>query len=361
MTPSVLHICKVFLPVAGGVQKAVAQITSTVSNFSHTVLTTGEDGAINRQQLANAEVVRSRSYGQIASLPIAPSLIRRVISIARRHNLIAIHYPFPLAELAVLFLPFPPPIVVHWHSDIIAQKKLRWLVAPLTFLLLLRCKAIVVTSENMMPQSWFLRTFKKKVHFIPYGISAAPSVDKTSSTQAPYFLIIGRHVSYKGIEVAIKSMAAVEASLVIAGDGPLYEQHVELVKSLELGGKVRFIRYASDEDLNQLISDSLALVVPSVLENEAFALVQLEAMRQSKPVINTRLKSSVPWVARDQQEALTVEAVNATALSAAMTQLLEDPELATRLGKAGLERFNAEFSENKFQAQINRLYTSLLT
>ena len=131
---------------------------------------------VRRNKIDRAAVLRCRSFGQIASMPIAPSLVTSVIKQARRYQLIAVHYPFPLAELA-LFLTFAaPPIVVHWHSDIIAQKKLKWLVAPLTFVMLMRARAIVVTSDKMLEHSAFLRRFQHKIALITYGIDPAPYV-----------------------------------------------------------------------------------------------------------------------------------------------------------------------------------------
>ena len=173
----VLHICKVYLPVRGGIQNVVHNITSLLKHYSHSVITTGKDGAIHQEKIENATIVRCRSFGQIASMPIAPTLISRLWKQSKSSQLIALHYPFPLAELALLFTPLStllqsPPIVVHWHSEIIAQQKLKWLVAPLTWIILLRAKAIIVTSERMIKPSLFLRCFRNKIKFIPYGLKS---------------------------------------------------------------------------------------------------------------------------------------------------------------------------------------------
>ena len=359
----ILHICKVFLPVKGGVQKVVDIITSSLSSFTHTIITSGEDGAIAKEKTNETHIFRCRSYAQIASMPIAPSLIPKIFNHVQKHQLIALHYPYPLAELALLLSYNTPPIVVHWHSEVIAQKKLKWLVMPLTFLTLIRAKAIVVTSHKMVKPSFFLKKFANKTVFIPYGVEAAPPklIEQKPDIEQPYFIILGRHVSYKGIDIAIEALNEVPGRLIIAGYGPLYEKHKKLATDLKVLDRIEFNPYATDVEVLTLIRGCLALVVPSVMENEAFALVQLEAMRLAKPVINTSLKSSVPWVARHQQEALTVSKGDVKALAGAMNLLRSDPALAQRLGENGLKRYQKEFTSDRFSTALTSLYSKILS
>ncbi|RBP51001.1 glycosyltransferase [Arenicella xantha] len=358
----ILHICKVFLPEKGGVQRIVEHITSLDKSHQHTVLTTADDGAISREDRNGVSIIRCRSYAHLASMPIAPSIISAIKQQKRQHELIAVHYPFPLVELAYAFILFSPPIVVHWHSRVIAQRRLKWVVAPFTFLLLARAKAIVVTSDRMITRSRFLRFFQNKVSIIPYGI---PTADESNSPATideydKYLLLIGRHVSYKGINIAINSMQNVQGNLVIVGDGPLFEKHKKLALESDASGRIHFERHAEDSRVNALLKQSTGLVVPSVMENEAFAVVQLEAMRLAKPIINTNLPSSVPWVARHNKEALTVEPSDVDALANAMNQLLCDSTLAHRLGDAGHHRFIDCFTGAQFERQVENLYESLL-
>lgn len=364
-----MHVCKVYLPVRGGVQKVVSQIVDQLPGFVHTVLTTRENNAIERENLEGVTISRSRSFGEIASLPVAPSLVLKFISLYKKTDLIAVHYPFPLAELALVFCWQRKPLVVHWHSNVVAQKYLRWLVAPLTFFMLRRATTIIATSSNMVHNSTWLKRFEHKVKLIPYGIpSAIPArVSAGDSDQAmrvttaePYFCLIGRHVSYKGFDIAIQALAHCSARIVIIGDGPLVDRHQLMVGQYQLNDRVQFIQQLDDAKLADILHTSVALVLSSNSHNEAFALVQLEAMRQGKAIINTDLKSSVPWVARHQQEAITVPPNEPKELAKAMTRLLDEPALANRLGKAGRARFLSHFSAETFSQRTNQAYQGLL-
>lgn len=357
----ILHLCKVYLPVKGGVQRIVHSITNLIEGYHHSVLTTGEDGAVAYQEIDGASVSRCRSYLQIASLPIAPSFIFKARQKIKNASLICLHYPFPLADLALALFIKLPPVVVFWHSEIVAQKKLKWLIYPLIYLTLRRAKAIVVTSDRMIEFSGLLKTFNAKIKVVPYGISSITEHKRKDKNCKPYFLIVGRHVSYKGIEVALNAIRNLDARLIIAGDGPLFEQHRLLAQSLDVDHKVTFKKNACDQEIKRLIEHCLALLVPSVMRNEAFALVQLEAMRSAKPVINTQLDSTVPLVARHEREALTVPPGDSAKLSAAIARLLSDAKLSRQLGENGLRRFQNHFSEQHYRRALQTLFDEILT
>jgi len=356
----ILHICKVYLPVRGGVQRVVSLLTSLLSEFSHHVITTGEDGAIQEQMVDGVRISRCRSWGQIASMPLAPSLIPMSMRRFRQQDLIAIHYPFPLAEVALLFCFSSPPIVVHWHSNIVAQRKLRWLVVPFTYLMLIRAKAIVITSNAMLENSRMLKFFDKKTRIFPYGVEKIHVSPASSLLEKPYFVLIGRHVSYKGIDIAINALQHTELTLIIIGDGPLFERHKKLAEDIQVADRVVFVQRASDREVSKLLQNSIALVTASNQENEAFALVQLEAMRLRKSIINTSLKSSVPWVARHMQEAITVPPNDVCALTDAMQLLSNDQVLCERLGKNGWQRYLEEFTAQTFADKSRALYLDII-
>lgn len=336
----------------------------SIANFStehaHHVLTTGEDGAIHEQVIDGAKVIRCRSYLEIASMPIALSMLGETRRRAKASDLLLVHYPFPLADLALALTFKLPPLVVFWHSNIVAQKKLKWLTYPFVLLTLWRATTIVATSERMIENSSLLKRFRRKVRIIPYGLPALKARKIALREQEKYFILIGRHVSYKGIDIAIEAMKHVDAQLIVVGDGPLFERHKLSVDTLNMTDKVSFVKDADDDQLIDLISGSLALILPSVMPNEAFALVQLEAMRLKKPIVNTWLPSTVPIIARDQQEGLTVKPSDPQALAQAMFAIQSNREWAKELGENGYRRFNDVYSEQRFKHNIDALFDELL-
>ncbi|WP_283848214.1 glycosyltransferase [Bradyrhizobium sp. NAS80.1] len=124
--------------------------------------------------------------------------------------------------------------------------------------------------------------------------------------------------------------------------------------------RVTFAGYMSRGQQRQAFGAANLFVLPSVNEAEAFGIVQLEAMCSAIPVVNTGLPTGVPWVARDGLEGLTVAPRDEAALAAAVSRLLDDPDLAGRLGAAGRDRAVQLFKWQKFAADVAEQYRSAL-
>ena len=73
--------------------------------------------------------------------------------------------------------------------------------------------------------------------------------------------------------------------------------------------------------------------LPSVAQSEAFGLVQLEAMACGKPVVCTQLNNGVNVVNQAGITGLAVLIRDASALAAALSKLLNDDALRSKLGQ----------------------------
>ncbi len=75
-------------------------------------------------------------------------------------------------------------------------------------------------------------------------------------------------------------------------------------------------------------------------------------MAAGLPIVNTDLPTSVPLVARHDIEALTVAPNDAKALAQALNQILDQPDLAQRLGTAGRVRARSEFDQLVYRERM---------
>jgi len=101
-------------------------------------------------------------------------------------------------------------------------------------------------------------------------------------------------------------------------------------------------------------------VLPSVARSEAFGIVQLEAMAAARPVVNTRIDSGVPFVSIDGVTGITVPPREPEALAAAITRLLDNPDLRARYGAAATRRVREEFSLEAMASRTLDLYHDIL-
>jgi len=364
----ILHVYKLYYPDNGGIQTVMrALVTGLQSHFEQYILVSRARGLGRVDTVDGITVRRTMSLATLLAMPIAPFFPLWFWFQAMRSDVVDYHYPFPLVDLAIsLFFPKKTQLIIHWHADIVSQQRaLKW-VAPLIRRCLKRADRIVVATPIHIDNSPFLREVREKCVVIPYAISVADwsslsainqqEVSRLQQTYPKLLLAIGRLVPYKGFEIAIKAMQTVDAYLVIVGVGPLANSLQALAAELGVAQKVIFWGEASHEQLLNLLHAATLLVFPSVLPSEAFGMVQLEAMACGKAIINTALASGVPWVARHDQEALTVPVGDSKALAEAINRLLVDNQYCQQLGQNGLARAKTIFDMPQFLAATVKVY-----
>ncbi len=359
VTKKILQVCKVYFPVKGGVQIFAERLAKQIQKkYASTILTTAESSS-GTEQTVFGEVIRCKSYFELFSMPFAPALFVRVFSQAARADVVLSHSPFPLADVAILlnFIRIKK-LVVYWHSDVVSQKLLRMLLSPITHMMLRRADAIAVSNPVLIECSPYLARYREKCIVVPIGFEPNPEAAGIVKDKG-YFLFVGRHVRYKGIGVLIEATKRSDVKLVVVGDGPLFEKNKQKIEQLGLSGQISLVKEANDYQVQMMMAECRALVLPSVMHSEAFGMVQAEAMSFSKPIINTDLKSGVPWVARNRVEAITVEPNNVIALTTALKELNSNSTLRKTLGKNAHRRWKTEFSlatmRDKFESLCARL------
>lgn len=109
-----------------------------------------------------------------------------------------------------------------------------------------------------------------------------------SSDIGDYFFMVGRHVSYKKFDLAIKVFNKLGWSLKVAGVGPETDRLKKLARN-----NIEFLGLVSDEKLADLYSHARAFVFP---QEEDFGITPLESMASGRPVIAYRGGGAVETV-----------------------------------------------------------------
>jgi glycosyltransferase involved in cell wall biosynthesis len=99
-------------------------------------------------------------------------------------------------------------------------------------------------------------------------------------------------------------------------------------------------------------------VFPSILP-EAFGSVVLEAMSCKKALIVSGT-GGFPDIVVDGETGILVPPDDVCSLSKAIRYLLENPDVATKMGQRGYERWKELFTPEVVLPQIESLYKSLL-
>lgn len=181
-------------------------------------------------------------------------------------------------------------------------------------------------------------------------VNASPSdVD-----DRPTVFAAGRVVRVKGFDLLVRAFAAADVPtdvrLVIGGDGSELPRLKALVDELGLNGRVEFPGRLSRAQVIQGMSQAALVVVPSRVE--AFGIVVLEAWRAGSALLCTRNGGPSDLVTHGVNGFL-VDPEDIAGFAAALNQLMANPAMRQRLGRAGrevVEGFTWERTARKYQA-----------
>jgi glycosyltransferase involved in cell wall biosynthesis len=357
---SVLHIFYDCYPdLFGGALSVIRDICAGLKDsFTACVLVCSRSSGQRRIVVDGLTVERVRSFGDVCSLPAAPTYPLRLWRRVPDHDLLALHAPFPLADLMfALGLGRDRPLVVHYHADIVSHAGLRRLVEPLVRRTLRRAEAIVVSNAILLRSSPLLREFAEKCHVVPFGVDVSKydwPVQRPDDDDAEL-------VPYKGFDVLVRAAVGQRFEVWIIGEGPERARLERMIRSLGVADRVRLLGSAPHAKLAKFMCTADVFVLPSVTNAETFGIAQLEAMAAGRPIINTSLDTAVPRVARHGIEAITVPPGNHAQLAEAIETLLRDPERRRRMGHAARLRATTQYSIDAFRKGIETVYRHAVT
>ncbi|HEY1171518.1 MAG TPA: glycosyltransferase [Verrucomicrobiae bacterium] len=319
--------------------------------------------------LDGVKVHRLASHGSLLSTSLCPAYLSATKTYPS--DVWQAHFPNPLADVACLRGDPKTPMVLTYHSDIIRQSSVLKFYRPILKRLLDRADVIVVATPNHLKYSHTLPPYAAKVEVIPFGIDQSRFLHTDAAEQEevvtlrqkaqmrPILLNIGRLVGYKGQSYLVDAIQGLDVEVWFAGTGPLQAELEQQVSRLGLQNRVKFWGGVDDRKLATLLKACDVFVFPSITPNEAFGIVQIEAMACAKPIICTDLPSGVPWVNQHNVTGLVVKPSDVQDLRNGIKQLIENPALARKMGEQGRQRAAVEFTEDRMIDRYWELFQRL--
>lgn len=159
----------------------------------------------------------------------------------------------------------------------------------------------------------------------------------------------GRLVEEKGMWDLVKAVRVhPEWCLLLVGDGPLRHE-------LELAGKqTKVITGRKNAAMPQVLATMDVLVLPSRATpqwSEQFGRVLLEALSCDTPVIGSD-SGEIPWIVKETGGGRLFPEGDSNALTAALEELADNPELRRCLASSGKRVVNERFSVRAVAEQI---------
>ncbi len=255
--------------------------------------------------------------------------------------------PTPLE--AILDSPVPQVVVVHDLLPLFfpAQyPRQRYFFRAILPKILKSAEKIIADSQSTRDDiinAYNISPEKISVVYIGYNnqLFQKPlsTASKRSKKHPPYALYVGNLFPHKNLHRLIEAFAIasrqIPHGLIIVGykDPRFYPSLSELVKRSNLTGKVKFVDYASQDELALLYQSAEVFVFPSLYEG--FGMPPLEAMACGVPVLTSSTKA-IREVLDDA--ALVADPYDLYDIAKKLVSICKDKVVRDQFKRKGMER-----------------------
>ena len=356
-------------PGYGGVERVAHELASVWGGAVYS-LDVQRQGASGHDPLpvsyVRLRLPSTKTCGRL-QLPL-PS--RALWSLLRSPNPLHGHLPSPGVLLILVLARLVRPrrrVTAHWHCFLEPGSGLNGVLFGiyqwLALRLLSQLSGVVTTSPMLAKELQRSGCAPHRVFVLPCCLSAEQESaalalrNRETIEDSPLQVIfIGRLDSYKRLDWLLKALVTLQSPwhLVVIGDGPRRSTYEALAVKL-LGQKaferVSFLGRLSETDKLAQLELADLLVLPSDRSNEAFGIVQLEAMASGIPALAFHCpRSGMGWVG--QLPAFDWPQ-SPEALPNVLQRLSDNRSLCLRLGKIARERYSSVFSRTVWLQKLS--------
>lgn len=197
---------------------------------------------------------------------------------------------------------------------------------------------------------------------------AGPSTDlpRRPREEPPLLVCVGTLIPHKGFATAIEGVATAVAGgadvrLEVIGDGPEETRLRALAAALGLGDRVVFAGRRPNDYVIERLSGALAMLAPCEIQpdgdRDGLPVTILDAAACAVPAISTPV-GGIPEFVVDGITGLLVPEHDPGAISSAIQRLLDDPDLAPRLGAAAREHVREKHNARREAAKLAAMWVS---
>ena len=299
------------------------------------------------------KVIKKEKIDVIHSNNFAPALAGSILSsITSKPHVLTIHDVFSLCGRN------------YWkkwgaQSDV---SKINVMVSPIFEKWIIRLKHDCIHTVSDATRDDLVKFGSKKpIHVIHNSVSSRQENIKSETN--PFQVIhVGRLVFYKNLEVIIRAINIAKKvepkiKLVIAGNGPHQKTLEKLVKDSRSESNVEFRGYVSSKEKAELISQSSALVFPSLCEG--FGLVILEAFSLKRPVLVSNIRPMSDIVTHETN-GYVLDPDNENEWAEHLLKITRNPSEASRMGQNGSELLAKSYDLESMYQKVTSMYSEVL-
>ena len=289
-------------------------------------------------------------------------------------RLLHIYFGHIAGHLLPLIRAWPRPSIVSFHGADVMVDMNKPAYRETTRQMLDAVKLVLVRSESLRSAVVDLGCDEQKIEVQRTGIplEEVPFRERnfpTNDSEAEWRLVqAGRLIEKKGLPVTLRAFAAFlkrypNATLTIAGEGPLLGHLQDLARELTIDNCVSFTGFISQEQLRDLYSGSHIFLHPSETgpdgNQEGIPNSMLEAMASGLPVFATE-HGGIPEAIKHGVSGVLVPERDDQELAWALLNAIEDRHFLSQLARNGTEVVREKFDLRMQALRLEDVYLRLI-
>lgn len=322
---------------------------------------------------------RAPAFAALVPFYLAGGTVASVDLGRERPDIVHVHWPMPHAlfgAAARWASGGRSALVCSFYSVELTwvSRRMRWL---LPFLRWSARTADQVTAISHPTADLVRRLTGADPLVVPFAAAVGDETESAAEeTRAPLaggpdepleLLFVGRLVERKGVEVLVRALPAVlrrrRARLTVVGEGEWEPVIREAIREAGVEEQVRLTGYVSSEALARLYRGADLFVLPAVVDRkgdtEGLGVVLLEAMRQGRPVLASRV-GGIPDIVVDERSGWLVPPGDPDALAEAILRAAADPDRTRAMAREGRRRAVEDFSWERVLDGLEDAYAAAL-
>lgn len=262
-------------------------------------------------------------------------------------------------------------VIVHYHNKGVATRQDRWL-DNILYKRFFKGIKVILLSECLYED---VKKYVKKEDVFVCG-NGIPDVTENSACsdtvasdhidgKVPHVLFLSNLLISKGVVVLLNALKVLKekgcrficdfvGGETVEMDAAMFQNEVAK-RGLEDMVLYHGRKYGKDKEAFLNAADMF--VFPTFYHNECFPLVLLEAMQHHLPCVSTT-EGGIPGIIDDGKTGFLVPKHDAENLAEKIQVLLTDAELRQRMGKAGREKYEKEFTLEVFEKRMAEILSN---
>lgn len=256
-------------------------------------------------------------------------------------------------------------IVAHYHNKGVKWFMDRWYNKKMYASFFKNIRTIFLTKGLINDFSNYLQP--DQIYVCPNGIERLVPETQIKQTHSGFnFMFLSNMMAEKGVLVLLEACKILKekgkeftCTFVGKWSDVTEDYFTTKIKEYNLTYNVFAVGAKYGEDKVEYFQKADCFVFPTYYHGECFPLVLLEAMSFGLPCISTR-EGGIPDLLDDGVNACVVERKDQYALADAMCKMIDNPDVTKKMGQAALEKYNKEYTLEKFEDNIYKILKKCL-